>query len=130
MDRAFLSAAITFGLLPDVEMAMATSPGFAQGFDLAREYLLKAEIVSRRRERRRISGQGKRRDRGAVALVADRQFGREMLGIGGASPVPEEHQLAAALDRFRAGAVQGPQSRQPTLLQHVGQRRDVPRIPF
>ena len=27
MERACLSAAITFGLLPDVEMAMTTSPG-------------------------------------------------------------------------------------------------------
>ena len=111
-------------------MAMATSPGFAQGFDLTCEDLLKAEIISRSRQRRRISVQGKRRDRGAISLVADRQFGREMLGIGGTSPVPEKHQLAATFDRLLCRPLQGPQSRQPTLLQYVEQRRDVPRIPF
>jgi hypothetical protein len=107
MDRAFFSAAITFGLLPDVEIAMATSPGLPKGFDLTCEDLLEAEIVSRSRKRRRISVQGERRDRGAVALVADRQFGREMLGIGGAPPVSEKHQLTAAFDRLRAGFYKG-----------------------
>ena len=44
-------------------------------------------------------------DRGdgrAVGLVADGQFGREMLGIAGAAAIAEEHQLAAAADRFDA----------------------------
>ena len=39
-------------------------------------------------------------------LVADGQFGREMLGVAGAAAIAEEHQLAAAADRFDASANQ------------------------
>jgi hypothetical protein len=72
--------------------------GLSQCLDLARECAFEAEIVARGRERRAIGGQRNGSDRGTIALVTDRQFGREMLGVGRAPSVSEEHQLAAAAD--------------------------------
>ena len=65
---------------------------------MTRKDLFKAEIVAGRGQCRCIRGQGERCDRSPASLVADRQFGREMLGVGGTSSVAEEHQLAAAPD--------------------------------
>ena len=77
--------------------------GPSERLDLARENLLEAEIVAGGGERGGVGGQRDRGDGGAVGLVADGQFGREMLGVGGAAAIAEEHQLAAAADRVDAG---------------------------
>src|SRR3974390_2444717 len=73
-----------------------------QSFDLARKDALETEVVSGGGECGRVGGQSDRGNGGAVSYVADGQFGRKMLGIGGTAAVSKEQQLATATDCLTA----------------------------
>src|SRR6185437_5116344 len=70
----------------------------AERLDLPRKDQRKAEIVAGGGQRRAVRRQRDRRDGRPVARVSHRQFGREMLRVGGAAAIAEEQQLPAALD--------------------------------
>ena len=107
---------------------MATSPGRPSASIWRAKILLEAEIVAGGGERRGVGGQRERGDGGAVGLVADGQFGREMLGVGGAAAIAEEHQLAAAADRFDASRHQAGEGAGQARLRCAARRRDARRI--
>ena len=104
------SAAMMFGLLPEVEIAMATSPGRPSASIWRAKILSKPRSLPAAVSAERVGGQGERGNGGAVRFVADGQFGREMLRIAGATAIAEEHQLAAAADRCNASADQAGKS--------------------
>ncbi len=122
--RAAAKPRTTFSLSPEVEMPMHTSPGRHNGLDLSREQPLEAEIVADGGERGGIGGQRQRRDRRAVAAVAYRQFRREMLSVGGAAAVAEEHELAAGA----AGADADPEQSRERLAHGDPRRRQHGRV--
>ena len=86
-----MSAAITFAALAGRRNRDSHVAGLAQRLDLTRKYLFKTEIIARSGERRSIGGQGDRRDRDTVVLVADRQLSRDMLGVGRTASIAKEH---------------------------------------
>ena len=97
---------MTFGLLPEVEMAMATSPGLPSASIWrakmrSKPRSLPAAVSAELSVVKAMAAMAAR-----FGLVADGQFGREMLGVGGAAAIAEQHQLAAAADRRDAGADQ------------------------
>ena len=87
-------------------MAMAMSPVRPSASIWRAKMLIEAEIVAGGGERRGVGGQRQRRDGRAVFFVADGEFGCEVLGIGGAAAIAEQHQLAAAADRGDASREQ------------------------
>ena len=106
--RASRSAASTLGLRPEVEMPTATSPGAAEGFDLAAEDRLEAEIVGAGGEGRGIRRQRDGCDRGRFCVVADHQLGGDVLRIAGAAAIAEDQQLAAGAQRTVPHLQRGP----------------------
>ena len=66
----------------------------AQRLDLAGEDPDKAEVVACRSQGRAVGGEGDRRQAAARRLVADREFGGDMLGVGGAAAIAAEEELA------------------------------------
>ena len=118
-----------FGLLPEVEMAMTTSPGRPSASiwrakirskpkSLPAAVSVDVSVVSA------IAAIGAR-----SVLVTDGQFGGEMLGVAGAAAIAEQHDLAAAANAGDAGRQQSGEGR---LQRRFGARappRDARRIP-
>ena len=72
--------------------------GLAERLDLAGEQMLEPEIVSDRRQSRGVCGQGDCREGRTVLLVPHREFGREVLRVGGAAAVAEEEHLSTVAE--------------------------------
>lgn len=75
----------------------------AKRLDLAGENFLKAQIICCRGQRRAVGCQRDRRDGLAIFGVTDREFGREVLRVGRAAAIAEQHDLAAGADAVDAG---------------------------
>jgi len=75
----------------------------AQRLDLAGEDLLITHVVRGRRQHRCVRRQRECGDGLSVVDEAHGEFGRDVLAVGGAAAIAEEHQLAAAPDRSGAG---------------------------
>ena len=70
----------------------------AERLDLPRKDLIKTEVVPRRREDRRVRGEGEGAKRAAVPAVTHDVFGGDVLGVGGAASVAAEEHRAAGKD--------------------------------
>ncbi len=77
-------------------------PGAAQRFDLSREAVLEVAVVGDAGQYGAVGGEGQRGQRTSGAPVAVHELGGEMLCLGRAAAVAEEHQLAAVAQRLRA----------------------------
>ena len=94
--RAARSASCRWSLMP-----IATSPGFAQRLELAREHAIEPVVIANRRQDARVGRQRDRRPRPAFLLVAADQFRREVLRIRRAAAIPEHQNRAALFQRRR-----------------------------
>jgi hypothetical protein len=68
-----------------------------QGFDLSREDVFKAVIVSNGSEGRGVAGQGDGRECATFDAVATDEFCSHMLGVRGTAAVTDDHQAVAAM---------------------------------
>src|SRR5665213_1757479 len=69
-------------------------------FYLPRKQGVEPHIVGAGGKRRSIGGQRQGRDCSTVGLIADREFGGDMLGFGRTAPVSEQKHLAALPNAF------------------------------
>ena len=71
--------------------------GLAEGFDLAGEDLVEAEVVAAGGEDGGVGGEGDGAEGGAVVGEADDELGDEVLGVGGGASVAGDEELVAGL---------------------------------
>ena len=71
--------------------------GFAEGFDLAGEDLIEAEVVGAGGEDGGVGGEGDGPEGRAGVGEADDELGDEVLGVGGGASVAGDEELAAGL---------------------------------
>ena len=100
--RASRSPARMLGLLPEVEIPTAASPGLAERFDLTGENISETQVVAACSQRRRVRRERDGCDRGTVRFVPDYKFCGDVLRISGASAVAEQQQFASPADRLLA----------------------------
>ena len=74
--------------------------GLAEGFDLAGEELIEAEVVTGGGEDGGVGGEGDGAEGGAVDGEADDELGDEVLGVGGRATVAGDEELVAGLHSF------------------------------
>jgi len=71
--------------------------GLAEGFDLALEELIEAEVVADGGEDGGVGGEGDGAEGGAVGGEADDELGDEVLGVGGGATIAGDEEFAASL---------------------------------
>jgi hypothetical protein len=71
--------------------------GLAEGFDLAREDVVEAEVVAGGGKDGGVGGEGDGAKGGAVGGEADDELGYEVLGVGGRASIAGDEELAAVL---------------------------------
>ena len=98
-DAPSTRARSTDAEFPDVEIPMSTSPGTAEGAHLSRKHGFVAVVVGDGRENRRVGCECDARQRHAVGLEPADQLAREVLRVGGRTPIAAHENPAAALQR-------------------------------
>jgi len=68
----------------------------AQSLDLPLEQAVEPQVIAASRQRRGVGGERDGGDGGAVRLVADDEFGGNVLSVGGTAAIAEQQEFAAA----------------------------------